>query len=72
MHRYTSAIELGESFRTALGLPSAPGWQAQQRFAELARTISGLELPTVDPTQPDAESQAEALRSDLRQAFEKE
>ncbi|HEV8245396.1 MAG TPA: protein kinase [Polyangiaceae bacterium] len=75
MHRYGSAIELGEAFRTGLGLPAAPGWQAQQRFAELARTISGLELPAVEPTQPDAEAQAEvaeqadALRADLVGAF---
>jgi eukaryotic-like serine/threonine-protein kinase len=72
MHRYSSAVELGENFRKALGLPSAPGWQAQQRFAEMARTISGLELPSVDPTQPDVAGQADALRSDLSQAYKKE
>jgi eukaryotic-like serine/threonine-protein kinase len=71
MHRYVSAVELGENFRTALGLESAPGWQAQLRFADMARTISGLELPQVDPTQPDVESQADSLRADLVGAYRK-
>ncbi len=72
MHRYPSAVELGEAFRTGLGLPNAPGWLAQQRFAEMARTISGLELPAVQPvaaTAPDVAAQAADLRADLVGAF---
>jgi eukaryotic-like serine/threonine-protein kinase len=71
MHRYASAVELGENFRTSLGLPLAPGWKAQQRFAEMARTISGLELPAVDPTQPELAAKADELRSDVVGAFQK-
>jgi len=43
--RYGSAIELGETFRSALGLPESPGWSAQQRLADVAKTMSQLELP---------------------------
>lgn len=69
MHRYPSAVELGEAFRTALGLPEAPGWSAQKRFADLARTVSGLDLPAVAPTQPDVQAEADALRADLVGAY---
>jgi hypothetical protein len=51
--RPSNAIELGEAFRSALDLPETAGWQAQQEFAALARTVSGLDLPAVPPTQPD-------------------
>jgi len=72
--RPASAIELGEAFRTALGLPVTPGWSAQQELAELAKTISGLDLPSLPPTAPDptepdpvleraAELRADVLRS---------
>jgi len=43
--RYGSAIELGDTFRSALGLPASAGWSAQQRLAEVAKTMSQLELP---------------------------
>lgn len=43
--RYGSAIELGETFRSALGLPENAGWSAQQRLADVAKTMSQLELP---------------------------
>jgi serine/threonine-protein kinase len=72
MHRYPSAVELGEAFRTALGLPDAPGWTAQKKFADLARTVSGLELPAVDPTKPEIVEEADALRADLVGAYRKE
>jgi serine/threonine protein kinase len=72
MHRYPSAVELGEAFRTALGLPDAPGWHAQKKFADLARTVSGLELPAVDPTEPDLVAEANALRADLVGAYRRE
>ncbi|HSU38255.1 MAG TPA: serine/threonine-protein kinase [Polyangiaceae bacterium] len=51
--RPSNAIELGEAFRSALDLPETAGWQAQQELAALARTVSGLDLPAVPPTQPD-------------------
>jgi hypothetical protein len=70
--RYASALELGEAFRTALGLPVSEGWAAQKELADLAKTISGLELPVVPPTLSDAQERAEALRGDLVQAFQKD
>ena len=72
--RPATAVELGEAFRAALGLPETAGWQAQRRLAELARTISGLELPAIAPTEPEppaeplAERAAE-LRRDVVNAF---
>lgn len=35
-HRFQSAIEMGESFRIALGIPSTPAWQAQGEIAQAA------------------------------------
>jgi serine/threonine protein kinase len=70
--RFPSALELGEAFRFALGLPLTEGWTAQKELAALAKTISGLALPEVPPTQADAEERAEALRGDLVLAFQKE
>jgi serine/threonine-protein kinase len=67
--RYPSALELGEAFRTALGLPLSEGWVAQKELANLAKTISGLALPEVPPTLSDARERAEALREDLVHAF---
>jgi len=70
--RYPSALELGEAFRTALGLPLTQGWNAQKELAALAKTISGLVLPEVPPTQADAEERAQALREDLVVAIRKD
>lgn len=68
--RFGSAIELGEAFRTALSLPAGPGWLFQQELAKLAKTVSGLDLPAVPPTEPDQEARAEELRQDLVAAFQ--
>lgn len=35
--RFASAIEMGEAFRAAFGLPSTPAWRAQGELAEVAR-----------------------------------
>jgi serine/threonine-protein kinase len=70
--RYPSALELGEAFRTALGLPLSEGWIAQKELAELAKTISGLVLPMVPPTLSDAQERAEVLRGDVVLAFQKD
>ena len=69
--RYPSALELGEAFRTALGLPLTQGWNAQKELAALAKTISGLELPEVPPTQADAQERAEALQRRPRPCLSK-
>jgi eukaryotic-like serine/threonine-protein kinase len=71
--RFGSAIEFGEAFRTGLGLPPTSGWAAQQELAELAKTISGLDLeaaPAVPPTVPDPHERAAELREDLVAAFQ--
>lgn len=34
--RFGSAIEMGEAFRAAFGLPSAPAWRAQGGIAQVA------------------------------------
>jgi len=70
--RYPSAVELGEAFRNALGLPLSEGWVAQKELADLAKTISGLVLPMVPPTLSDAQERAQALRGDLVLAFQKD
>jgi serine/threonine-protein kinase len=74
--RPSTAVELGEAFRSALGLPETAGWHAQRELAELARTISGLDLPAVPPTQPEPEvldqaaERAEELRRDVVNLFQ--
>ncbi len=45
MHRYPSAIELGEAFRKTLELEDSAGWEAQQRLAENAASISQIGAP---------------------------
>lgn len=73
--RPNTAIELGEAFRAALALPETVGWHAQQELAELARTISGLDLSAVPPTEPEPEAtdqaaeRAQELRRDVVNAF---
>jgi serine/threonine protein kinase len=73
-HRYGSGIELGEAFQSALGLPPSSGWSAQKELAELAKTISGLDLealPGVPDTVTDAQERAQELREDLVAAFQR-
>lgn len=36
--RFGSAIEMGEAFRTALGLPTTPAWRAQGEIAQVVRS----------------------------------
>jgi serine/threonine-protein kinase len=64
--RYGSAIELGETFRSALGLPESPGWSLQQQLSEVAKTMSALELPA-----PDLGQQAVQVGTDIMVAFRK-
>jgi serine/threonine-protein kinase len=40
-HRFQSAIEFGNAFRSALAIPDTSGWQAQQAFARGAQGIAG-------------------------------
>ena len=34
--RFANAIEMGEAFRNALGIPSTPAWRAQEQIAQVA------------------------------------
>jgi serine/threonine-protein kinase len=38
--RYENARVLGEAFRTALGIPTSPGWKAQAELSRVAKTLS--------------------------------
>jgi serine/threonine-protein kinase len=67
--RYGSAIELGETFREALGLPPAPGWSAQQQLASLAQTMS--ELPMAAQGGVGLGQQAAQVGTDIMAAFRK-
>jgi serine/threonine protein kinase len=42
--RYENARALGEAFRTALGIPTSPGWKAQAELSRIAKTLS-MALP---------------------------
>lgn len=39
--RFDGAIQMGEAFRAALGMPDTPVWRAQARFARVAPTLPG-------------------------------
>lgn len=70
MHRFGSAVELGEAFRAALNLPESAGWTAQQKLAENAQAISQYQQaaqPAPAGTVPEA--RAEKLRTDVMQAY---
>ena len=43
--RFESAIEMGDAFRAALGLPDTPEWRAQADIALAARTILNTRSP---------------------------
>jgi len=43
--RFESAIEMGDAFRTALGLPDTPEWRAQADIAHEAKTLMNTRGP---------------------------
>jgi serine/threonine-protein kinase len=49
--RYDSARALGEAFRTALGMPSSAGWNAQAELSRVAKTLS-MALPRMSDAEP--------------------
>ncbi|HEX8790779.1 MAG TPA: serine/threonine-protein kinase [Polyangiaceae bacterium] len=61
--RFTSAIELGDAFRRALGLPETTEWQAQAEFAQAARTMADTPYPdaSAGPVGTETESQHKRL-----------
>ncbi len=66
MHRFGSAIEMGEEFRRALGLADSDGWAAQQKLAENAQAISKMGMVAVGEA---ADADAEQLRQDVVVAY---
>ncbi len=74
MHRFASAIELGEQLRTALGIPDTEGWQAQRRLAGKAQAIS-RSVPVVENSLAStmradvSEEEANKLRTDVMTAY---
>ena len=69
MHRYPSAIQMGEAFRLALGLEQEPGWQAQQRLAQNAQRISQYGMPAHGADQDLPRAEADRLRTDVMAAY---
>lgn len=69
MHRFGSAIEMGEAFRRALGLPNTEGWEAQQRLAEQAQAISQYGIKGTSQVVPITEHRAAKLRTAIIQAY---
>ena len=67
--RFGSAVELGETFRSALGLPETPGWSLQQELADVAKTMSQLQLAV--PASPELDQQAARMGTDIMAAFRK-
>jgi serine/threonine protein kinase len=57
--RFGSAIEMGEAFRTAFGIPSSPEWRALGEFAHVAR----------GPAEPQRAQKLATLRQIVAQAF---
>lgn len=67
--RFGSAVEFGETFRTALGLPPTPGWSLQQELADVAKTMSQLQMPV--PAGGELGQQAARMGTDIMAAFRK-
>ncbi|HYP97812.1 MAG TPA: serine/threonine-protein kinase [Polyangiaceae bacterium] len=67
--RFGSAVEFGETFRNALGLPPTPGWSLQQELADVAKTMSQLQLPV--PAAAELGQQAARMGTELMAAFRK-
>lgn len=63
--RFGSAIEMGDAFRTALGLPSTVEWRAQGEIAQVAR---GVQTERGVPDAQRAQKLA-TLRQVVKQAY---
>jgi serine/threonine-protein kinase len=58
-YRFASAIEMGDAFRGALGIPESPEWRAQQQLATEA----------TQPAEPQRQQRIETLRDFLVQRY---
>jgi len=71
-HRFQNAIEMGDAFCTALGLPHSPGWHAQQNFARNATGIvARADAPRITKgrTQPIPVTKEDELRDAVAGAY---
>jgi serine/threonine protein kinase len=60
-HRFASAIEMGEAFRDALGIPSTPAWRALGDLAGIANTAGSQD--------PDRAAKVATLRQIIARSF---
>jgi eukaryotic-like serine/threonine-protein kinase len=57
--RFANAIEMGEAFRHAFGIPSTPEWRALGEFAQVAR----------EPAQPERAQKLATLRQIVARSY---
>lgn len=62
--RFSSAIEMGEAFRAAFGMPSTPEWRAQGEIAEVAAQGA--------PEEPGRAQKLATLREIVQRAYRTE
>ena len=60
--RFPNAIEMGEAFRSALGIPESPEWHAQAELAFAATVFAPGSLAGRASTPPGPEAPARAQR----------
>jgi eukaryotic-like serine/threonine-protein kinase len=69
-NRFQTAVELGNAFRTALGLPDSVGWQAQRDLASNALGIAAAGgYPAKVGTQPVIPAVADQMRARVAGAY---
>jgi serine/threonine protein kinase len=71
-HRFQNAIEMGDAFCSALGLPKSSGWHAQQNFARHATGIvarADARPITKGRTQPIPATKEDELRDAVAGAY---
>jgi serine/threonine-protein kinase len=69
VHRFPSAIDLGEAFRTALALPDTAGWKAQRDLAREARAVSRIGVDDASQQNSVTAHEAAQLRTDVMTAY---
>jgi serine/threonine-protein kinase len=66
-HRFPTAIDLGNAFRSALNIPDTSGWQAQQQLAQGAQGIVAAQRKGGTARIPQVE--ADRMRAAVAGAF---
>lgn len=64
--RFATAIEMGEAFRAALGIPESPEWHAQAEIAHGATLFAAEPTPTTAPPAGASRQAATARMATLR------